>query len=281
MNPPEVSRRVVFLDDYDFASAPRCSRLRRLGQRPAPAAGGQRHERDEVGDQRGSPARGARRLVAGGLRRYERLGHQRRGRPRPRRPGLAPRRRADRLLADEVVPMFYDRDSPASPGLARRCAPPAHLRPEVRRRAHGRGLRAPDLPAGERRRPRWSRATLAADRRIRGGNDRGTKLLCACALALARAPRRLPRPTSSRNAIRWRRPEPTCTPGRRRRAPRSGAVAWSASRARPDARGDAQHRARTGPARRSRRRSPCTSTSSPTGRPERSPTRRSPARSRS
>jgi starch phosphorylase len=77
---PEVGRRVVYLDDYDF--------------RLAPAARGERHQRDEVGGQRRPAARGARRLVARGLRRHQRLGDQRRGRPRPRRAGLAPCRGA-------------------------------------------------------------------------------------------------------------------------------------------------------------------------------------------
>ena len=92
---PEVGERVVYLDDYDFRTRRRDdARLRRLGQRPAAAARGERDERDEVRDQRRPAARGARRLVARGLRRHQRLGDQRRGRPRPRRPGLAPRRRS-------------------------------------------------------------------------------------------------------------------------------------------------------------------------------------------
>ena len=54
-----------------------------------------------------------------------------------------------RLISDEVIPTFYDRDGAGLPqawlGMVRVLA--AHLRPEVRRRAHGRGLRGADLPA--------------------------------------------------------------------------------------------------------------------------------------
>ena len=50
------------------------TRLRRVGQPPAPAAGGQRHERDEVGGQRRPAAQRPRRLVGRGLRRQQRLG---------------------------------------------------------------------------------------------------------------------------------------------------------------------------------------------------------------
>ena len=72
---PEIGGRVVYLDDYDLSSAARmvrgCDVWLNL---PAPAAGGERHERDEVGGQRRPPAQRARRLVGGGLRRRERLG---------------------------------------------------------------------------------------------------------------------------------------------------------------------------------------------------------------
>ena len=69
-------------------------RLRRLGQPAAPAAGGQRHERDEVGGQRRPAAQRPRRLVGRGLRRRQRLGAVGRRRRRPRRAGRARRRRA-------------------------------------------------------------------------------------------------------------------------------------------------------------------------------------------
>ena len=97
------------------------ARLRRLGQRPAPAARGERDERHQVGDQRRAAALRARRLVARGLRRLQRLGDQRRGRPRPRRAGLAPRRGA-----------LPARDRRGHPGL---------LRARRRRAARRRGWR--------------------------------------------------------------------------------------------------------------------------------------------
>ena len=50
------------------------ARLRRLGQRPAAAAGGERDERHQVGDERRPAAERARRLVAGGLRRHATAG---------------------------------------------------------------------------------------------------------------------------------------------------------------------------------------------------------------
>ena len=76
-----VGERVVFLDDYDLASAALARpRLRRVAQPAAAAAGGQRHQRDEVGLQRRPAAQRARRLVGRGLRRQQRLGDPRRGR---------------------------------------------------------------------------------------------------------------------------------------------------------------------------------------------------------
>ena len=68
-------------------------RLRRVAERAAPAARGERHERHEVGDQRRPAAERARRLVGRGLRRRERLGDPGRGRRRPSGPGRARRRR--------------------------------------------------------------------------------------------------------------------------------------------------------------------------------------------
>ena len=101
-----VGRRVVFLDDYDLAHRRAAgARLRRLGQPPAPAAGGQRHQRDEVGGQRRPAAQRARRLVGRGLRRRQRLGAV----AATSTTTTAPRTRATppscyRLLEDEVVP---------------------------------------------------------------------------------------------------------------------------------------------------------------------------------
>ena len=57
------------------------ARLRRLAQPAAPAAGGQRDQRDEVRVQRRPPAQRARRVVGRGLRRHQRLGDPRRGGP--------------------------------------------------------------------------------------------------------------------------------------------------------------------------------------------------------
>ena len=48
-----IGQRVVFLDDYDLATGARLdARLRRVAEPAAPAAGGQRHQRDEGRDQR-------------------------------------------------------------------------------------------------------------------------------------------------------------------------------------------------------------------------------------
>ena len=65
--------------------------LRRVAQPPAPAAGGQRHQRHEVRPQRRPAAQRSGRLVGRGLRPRPRLVDQRRGRRRPRGAGR-PRR---------------------------------------------------------------------------------------------------------------------------------------------------------------------------------------------
>ena len=92
---PQVGRRVVYLDDYDVALGAAMTRGCDIWVNvPRPAAGGVGHVGHQVRRQRRPAAVGARRLVAGGLRRLQRLGDRRRGRPRPRRPGLAPRARA-------------------------------------------------------------------------------------------------------------------------------------------------------------------------------------------
>ena len=63
-----IAERVVFLDDYDLASAALLVRGCDVWMNlPAPAAGGERHERDEVGGQRRPAAQRARRLVGRGL----------------------------------------------------------------------------------------------------------------------------------------------------------------------------------------------------------------------
>ena len=93
---PGFADRVVFLDDYDLRMARLArARLRRVDQPPAPAAGGV------------AARRGMKYVVNGGLQLSvldgwwaegydgaQRLGAVRRRRPRPRRPGRAPRRRA-------------------------------------------------------------------------------------------------------------------------------------------------------------------------------------------
>ena len=89
---PEVGNKVVFLEDYDLSVGhDRDRRLRRVAE-PAPtAARGERHERDEGGAQRLPEPERPRRVVDGGLRRHQRLGHRRRRRPRRERQGRARR----------------------------------------------------------------------------------------------------------------------------------------------------------------------------------------------
>ena len=98
-------------------------RLRRVAERAAPAARGERHQRHEVGDQRRPAAQRARRLVGRGLRRRERLGDLRRGRRRPSAPRTsATRTRSTSCSTTRCVPAFYDRDehglpAPGSPAI--------------------------------------------------------------------------------------------------------------------------------------------------------------------
>ena len=99
-------------------SAPRAprARLRRLGQRPAAAARGQRHVRHEVGAQRRPAALRARRLVGRGLRRRPTAGRC----PATSTTTTATRTTRDaaelyRLLEEEVVPAFYDRGDDGIP----------------------------------------------------------------------------------------------------------------------------------------------------------------------
>ena len=61
---PEVADRVAFLEDYDLSfAAASGGRVRRVGQRASTAGGGERHERDEGGGQRGAEPLRPRRLV--------------------------------------------------------------------------------------------------------------------------------------------------------------------------------------------------------------------------
>ena len=85
--------------------------LRRLAEQPAQAARGERHQRHEGGDQRRAAPEHRRRLVGRRLQRRERLGDRR------RRAGdnhdavdAADAAALYRLLEEEVVPAFYDRD---------------------------------------------------------------------------------------------------------------------------------------------------------------------------
>ena len=87
---PHVAERVVYLHDYDLGMAARLVRGCDLWLNlPRPPIGGQRDQRDEGGHQRRPEPERARRLVGGGLRRNQRLGPLRRGRPRPRGAGRA------------------------------------------------------------------------------------------------------------------------------------------------------------------------------------------------
>ena len=114
-----ITSRVAFLENYDLsvAGADR-RRLRRLGQRPAPAARGERDERHEVGGERRAQPERARRLVGRGLRRPQRLGDRRRGEPRARTTRRRTRRHAHALydlLEQQVIPLFHDRDEHGIP----------------------------------------------------------------------------------------------------------------------------------------------------------------------
>ena len=113
---PGVAERVVFLDDYDLATAALLVRgLRRLGQPAAAAARGERHERHEVG-------------VNGGLQlsvldgwwaeAYD--GHNGWAlratsipTPPPRTPAMAPS--CSGCSPRRCVPLFYERDDGGLP----------------------------------------------------------------------------------------------------------------------------------------------------------------------
>ena len=138
-------------------------RLRRLAQRPAAAARGERDERDEVRGQRRPQPERARRLVGRGLRRRERLG-DRRARPGGRGrggSGRAPRERAlrhPRAAGDPALPRSRRGRHP--PALARDGeALAADERPALLGRADGRGVRG---RGSTRRRRRAARPRAAA-----------------------------------------------------------------------------------------------------------------------
>ncbi len=65
---PVIGQRVVYLDDYDLATAADSGPgLRHVAQPSPPSAGGQRHERDEVGVQRWAAVQRAGRVVGRGI----------------------------------------------------------------------------------------------------------------------------------------------------------------------------------------------------------------------
>ena len=118
----------------------------------ARSARGQRHERDEGGAQRDPAAEHARRMVAGGIRRAQRLGdlaggRERRHRRRGRRPALpAPRGAGGPAL-------LHTQFGRRSARLGREDAPrPAPGRQPVHRPADGAGLRSGTLCSSDPRR---------------------------------------------------------------------------------------------------------------------------------
>ena len=132
--------------------------LRRVAEPAAAAAGGQRDQRDEVGDQRRAPAERAGRVVGRGLRRRERLGAARRRRRRPLRPRTSATRWSCTAARREVVPAFYDRDAtglaasldPAHAGFAAGHLGRDSARPDARR------VRRGPVPRGAAQRPAGS-----------------------------------------------------------------------------------------------------------------------------
>ncbi len=92
-------------------------RVRRVDQRAAPAARGERDERDEVGGERRPQPQRARRLVGRGLRRRERLGDRRRaaeGEDEATQDARHAHALYD-LLEQQVIPLFHDRDADGIP----------------------------------------------------------------------------------------------------------------------------------------------------------------------
>ena len=143
---PQFAGKVVFVEDYDMNVAPAPGAGgRRLAQQPAPAAGGLGHQRPEGRAQRRAEPVGPRRLVGRGLRRHATASPSGWAR---RTASVEVHDRMDaealqRTLAEEVVPLYYQRDRD---GLPRGwiCAdevgdPLARL--AVQRRPDGDGLR--------------------------------------------------------------------------------------------------------------------------------------------
>ena len=123
---------------------PAGARLRRVAEPAAPAAGGQRHQRDEGRDQRRRCSSAC--STAGGRR--PTTGTTAGGSPATSTPITTPRTsatppRCTECSSEEVLPAFYDRDER---DLPRRLAPAdarlaAHARPAVLRHADARPVR--------------------------------------------------------------------------------------------------------------------------------------------
>ena len=267
---PEVARRVVYLDDYDFrlgaALTRGCDVWVNVPRPPLEASG----------------TSGMKSAINAGLQLgvldgwwpeaydgRERLGDQWRGRPRPRGAGLAPRRRA--LPADQRggdPDLLRPRRRRPAAGLAARGALlAAHLRPEVRGGAHARGLRGAHLPSavvqarGElsRRGARAARPPRGARVAVEGRANPRLRLLrltaherrhphrspirpsqsvaadassCVKAIGLDRRRRRVPLPRAAPRTRRRRRS------GRTAGRPGGPAAAWRPLRDRVDQHAD-------------------------------------------
>ena len=117
---PAAAGRIAFLEDYDMHAAHWLDPGRRpLAQQPPRAAGSVRDERDEGGDERRSERQRPGRLVGGGVRRQKRLGLGTTAAAHDASDADA--RDAEalyRLLAETIVPLYYDRDARDIPAAA-------------------------------------------------------------------------------------------------------------------------------------------------------------------
>ena len=107
----------MFLEDYDLGTAARlvrgCDVWVNVPRPPLEASGTSGHE---VRPQRRAAAQRARRLVGRGLRRRQRLGAvAARSTPTTARQDHEHAQELYRLLEEEVVPAFYDRDEDGLP----------------------------------------------------------------------------------------------------------------------------------------------------------------------
>ena len=148
--------KLVFLEDYDMdVGRMLVQGVRRLAQHPAPAAGGQRHQRHEGAASTAGSTQHPRRLVGGGLPRRQRLGH-RRGEPAPT---TEEQDRADaaslyQLLEEEMVPALLRAATPtacAARWIATMKAPSPPCVPQFSAHRMVRDY-VGDLPARRRRR---------------------------------------------------------------------------------------------------------------------------------